>query len=86
VTYNEHGAVLTTVHDKHTWIGYGAGSTTVSKKAVFFVGKNCDIASEFYGDGTWAWGNGGFIFKFGQKELAFARQELAIKNHGSCSM
>ena len=88
VKHNKHGAVLTSVHEKYYWvgIGIGAGATPAAKKVIIYLGKSCDISSDFYGKGSWAKANGGFILTFSDKELAFARQEIAIENNGNCRM
>jgi hypothetical protein len=82
--FNEHGAVLTSAHEKHYFVGHGANSKLIVRKAIIYLGKDCDVSSQFYGKGVWAWANGGFKLKLSRKELAFRHQDLDIENNGGC--
>lgn len=86
--YNQNGAVLTSVYPKIFWVRMGANLKSVEKKVTIYIGKNCDVFSDFYGKGSWEWANGGFFLSFekNNKILSFGRQELSIDNNGACSM
>ena len=85
--YNEHGAILTSTADKYFTVGSGAGTKWVPEKIIIYLGGNCDAHSDRYGEGSWAWANGGFEISFVSGiYLGFARQDIHIENDGGCMM
>lgn len=81
IKYNKHGAVLTSEFVKYRFQGSGAASEIVRKKAKIYLGKNCDVESEFYGKGTWSWETRGFFVNFRDHRLIFMG-EVDIKECG----
>lgn len=71
VKYNKHGAVLTSEFVKYRFEGSGASTKIIRKKAKIYLGKNCDVESEYYGKGGWSWENRGFFVQFAEHRLIF---------------
>lgn len=84
--FNSHGAIFTSVYPKHFFEGVGVNAKAVTKKAVIYLGNQCDVSSPFYGKGVWTWANGGFVLAFENKKLSFGRQEIQIEDNGKCRM
>ncbi len=81
--YNEHGAVLTSEHEKY--FPEKASSVDMQKtKLVLYLGLQCDAYSKNYGNGTWGQSAGGFVIRFDHKAFGFIRQEIAIPHDGKC--
>ena len=83
--YNEHGAVLTSEHEKY--FPENATSADMTKtKLVLYLGLQCDAYSKKYGNGTWGQSPGGFVIRFDHKAFGFIRQEIAIPHEGKCML
>ena len=62
-----------------------SGAVLRSSTATFYLGKDCDVISPQYGNGTWSWANGGFMIDFGSAgSLGFPRQEIDAGNGANC--
>jgi len=85
ISYNKHGAVLTSVNEKHFMENNASGRVS-SKKLNLYLGKDCDAFSDVYGRGSWEWANGGFVIHFQNKSFRFPRQEVDIPNMDKCRM
>ena len=81
--YNKHGAVLTSVNEKHI-MDNNAGGKVTSQKLKLYMGKDCDTFSKVYGKGSWGWANGGFSIEFKGKSFGFPRQEVDIPGMEQC--
>jgi len=95
---NKDGLVLTSTGVLYNIKGYGAGTEYVEKGFyknkqgfILYLGKECDAYSKLYGDGRWAWANGGFVVEFKTKRIGFGRQEINMNhipnmNMGKCQI
>ena len=98
VKTNKHGLVFKSTGMLFSLTGYGASteykvdSFSKSKQGlVLYLGKECDAYSKLYGDGYWAWANGGFVIEFKTKSIRFGRQEIDMShipnmNMSNCQM
>ncbi len=85
VEYNEHGAILTSEHEKY----FPADDThegMMETKLMLYLGVQCDAYSKNYGNGKWVESAGGFVIRFDHKAFGFIRQEIAIPNEGKCRL
>jgi hypothetical protein len=83
VEYNEHGAVLTSEHEKY--FPEDTTSDSMQKtKLMLYLGVDCDAFSTNYGKGKWGQSTGGFVIRFEHKAFGFVRQEVAIPHDGKC--
>ena len=83
VEYNEHGAILTSEHEKY----FSEDNTLEGMKAtklMLYLGVECDAYSKNYGNGKWGQSKGGFVVRFEHKAFGFVRQEIAIPHGGKC--
>lgn len=85
VEHNEHGAILTSEHEKY-FPGNDTSADMQKKKLVLYLGVKCDAYSENYGDGKWGQSAGGFVIRFARKAFGFIRQEIEIPHEGKCTL
>ena len=83
ITYNSHGAILTSISKKH-YAENNASGIVHSKHLKLYLGKDCDAFSNVYGKGTWEWANGGFVIHYSGKDFGFPRQEVNIPGMDKC--
>ncbi len=85
VEYNEHGAVLTSEHEKY-FPADDSSEAMKKTKLMLYLGVECDAYSKNYGNGNWGQSPGGFVISFEHKAFGFVRQEIAIPHGGKCSL
>lgn len=83
ITYNSHGAILTSVNKKH-FAENDASGVVHAKYLKLYLGKSCDAFSNVYGKGAWEWANGGFTVHYSGKDFSFPRQEVNIPGMEKC--
>lgn len=86
VEYNEHGAVMTSEHEKYFPEKDTDDADIKKTKLVLYLGVECDAFSKQYGSGKWGQSPGGFIIRFDHKAFGFIRQEIAIPHAGKCNL
>ena len=85
VEYNEHGAILTSEHEKYFPKSDGSDGM-LKTNLMLYLGVKCDAFSKNFGNGKWGQSSGGFVIRFEHKAFGFIRQEIAIPHGGTCGL